>query len=100
MTVRKDRRYTVATARLRPDPTRDLKGTITGSMVPPQTPEWICAKVRYPASISVDQGGEFISRKLDLWTYMKAVTLDFSRPGKPTDNAFTEVSTTSSGQNA
>ena len=27
----------------------------------------------------------FISRELDLWAYMKGVTLDFSRPGKPTD---------------
>lgn len=44
----------------------------------------------YPASIRVDQGSEFISRKLDLWAYMKGVTLDFSRPGKPTDNAFIE----------
>ena len=32
----------------------------------------------------------FISRELDLWAYMKGVTLDFSRPGKPTDNAFIE----------
>jgi putative transposase len=25
---------------------------------------------------------------LDLWAYQRGVTLDFSRPGKPTDNAF------------
>ena len=49
-----------------------------------------CTKVGYPASIRVDQGSEFISRELDLWAYMKGVTLDFSRPGKPTDNAFIE----------
>ena len=35
-------------------------------------------------------GIEFISRELDLWAYMKGVTLDFSRLGKPTDNAFIE----------
>jgi putative transposase len=27
---------------------------------------------------------------LDLWAYQRNVTLDFSRPGKPTDNAFIE----------
>ena len=31
--------------------------------------------------------GEFASRALDAWAYRKGVTLDFSRPGKPTDNA-------------
>ena len=41
-----------------------------------------------PASIRVDQGGEFIARDLDLWAYTRGVTLDFSRPGEPTDNAF------------
>ena len=30
-------------------------------------------------------------RDLDLWAYAKGVTLDFSRPGKPTDNAFIEA---------
>jgi putative transposase len=25
---------------------------------------------------------------LDLWAYRRCVTLDFSRPGKPTENAF------------
>src|SRR6266542_4670831 len=29
-------------------------------------------------------------RDLDLWAYHRGVTLDFSRPGKPTDNAFIE----------
>jgi putative transposase len=28
---------------------------------------------------------------LDLWAYAHGVTLDFSRPGKPTDNAFIEA---------
>jgi putative transposase len=35
-------------------------------------------------------GPEFISKELDLWAFMHEVTLDFSRPGKPTDNAFIE----------
>lgn len=38
----------------------------------------------------MDNGPEFVSRDLDLWAYQKNVILDFSRPGKPTDNAFIE----------
>jgi putative transposase len=44
-----------------------------------------------PTTIRVDQGTEFASRDLDLWAYQRAVTLDFSGPGKPTDNAFIEA---------
>jgi putative transposase len=43
-----------------------------------------------PGSIRVDNGPEFISKDLDRWAYWNKVTLDFSRPGKPTDNAFIE----------
>jgi hypothetical protein len=38
-----------------------------------------------------DNGSEFISRDLDLCAYGNNVTLDFSRPGKPTDNGFIEA---------
>ena len=44
----------------------------------------------YPKSIRRDNGPEFISKELDLWAFMYDVTLDFSRPGKPTDNAYIE----------
>ena len=44
----------------------------------------------YPKTIRVDNGPEFISKELDLWAWSHGVTLDFSRPGKPTDNAFIE----------
>ncbi len=50
----------------------------------------VCAQIGYPKTIRVDQGSEFISRDMDLWAYQRGVTLDFSRPGKPTDNAFIE----------
>jgi putative transposase len=53
--------------------------------------EKVCREEGYPAAIQVDQGSEFISRNLDLWAYTKGVTLDFSRPGKPTDNAFSAI---------
>jgi len=52
--------------------------------------EGVCKEVGFPATIRVDQGSEFVSRDLDLWAYQRGVTLDFSRPGKPTDNAFIE----------
>ena len=45
----------------------------------------------HPKTVRVDNGSEFISRDLDLWAYANEVTLDFSRPGKPTDNAFIEA---------
>ena len=54
------------------------------------TLEKVCRRVGTPKSIRVDQGSEFISRDLDLWAYQNDVVLDFSRPGKPTDNAFIE----------
>ena len=53
--------------------------------------ESVCARIGYPATIRVDQGTEFVSRDLDLWAYTRGVVLDFSRPGKPTDNAFIEA---------
>jgi transposase InsO family protein len=46
---------------------------------------------RKPRTISVDNGPEFASRALDAWAYRNGVTVDFSRPGKPTDNAFAEA---------
>ncbi len=56
-----------------------------------QTLERVCARTGYPRTIRVDNGSEFISRDLDLWAYANDVTLDFSRPGKPTDNGFIEA---------
>ena len=53
--------------------------------------ERVCSRIGYPRTIRVDNGSEFISRDLDLWAYAKGVTLDFSRPGKPTDNAYIEA---------
>lgn len=56
-----------------------------------QTLERVCAGIGYPKIIRVDSGSEFISRDLNLWAYGNGVTLDFSRPGKPTDNGFIEA---------
>lgn len=38
----------------------------------------------------MDNDSEFISKALDQWAYEHQVTLDFSRPGKSTDNPHIE----------
>lgn len=43
-----------------------------------------------PKRIQVDNGSEFISKILDHWAYENKVVLDYSRPGRPTDNPFIE----------
>jgi putative transposase len=45
---------------------------------------------QYPLRTQADNGPEFVSLALDNWAYENGVTLDFSRPGKPTDNPFIE----------
>ena len=46
--------------------------------------------VGVPERIAVDNGPEFVSKTLDAWADRNRVQLEFSRPGKPTDNAFAE----------
>jgi len=43
-----------------------------------------------PRSITVDHGTEFTSRVLDQWAWEHGISLDFTRPGKPTDNGLCE----------
>jgi putative transposase len=43
-----------------------------------------------PERIQVDNGREFSSKALDRWATDQHVTLDFSWPGKPTDNPYSE----------
>lgn len=43
-----------------------------------------------PKKIYCDNGSEFAGRVTDLWAYENQITLAFSRPGKPTDNAYIE----------
>jgi putative transposase len=50
----------------------------------------LVAQRRAPKAIFADNGSEFTGRLLDLWAYHHKVQLDFSRPGKPTDNGFVE----------
>ena len=89
-TGKKLRVLTVVDTYSRYVPTLDPRFSYRGEDVV-QTLERVCGKIGYPKTIRVDNGSEFISRDLDLWAYARNVTLDFSRPGKPTDNAFIEA---------
>jgi putative transposase len=70
-------------------PAIDVRRSYRGGDVV-ETLERVGFEIGYPKTIRLDNGPEFISKELDLWAFMKGVTLDFSRPGKPTDNAFIE----------
>lgn len=52
-----------------------------------RTLERITGERGWPGTIKADNGSEFISKVMDRWAYENGVELDFSRPGKPTDNA-------------
>lgn len=52
--------------------------------------EEVCQRRGFPKTVPVDNGPEFISHSLDWRAYWNQLELDFSRPGKPTDNAYTE----------
>ncbi len=43
-----------------------------------------------PQRITCDNGPEFVSLQLDQWAYWARVKLDFSRQGRPSENAFCE----------
>lgn len=89
-TGRKIRVLTVVDTFSRFVPVLDARFSYRGEDVV-ATLDRVCRRIGYPATIRVDQGSEFISRDMDLWAYQRSVTLDFSRPGKPTDNAFIEA---------
>ena len=40
----------------------------------------------------MDNGPEFVSKALDNYSYLNNIKLEFSRPGKPVDNAYIESS--------
>ncbi|WAG21847.1 IS3 family transposase [Burkholderia gladioli] len=51
----------------------------------------IVARRGAPRHVFVDNGSEFSGRLLDMWTYHHQAKIDFSRPGKPTDNCHIET---------
>jgi putative transposase len=50
----------------------------------------IVARTGTPASITIDHGTEFTSKALEEWAYRRGVKLDFTHPGKPTENGHIE----------
>ena len=44
-----------------------------------------------PRKIKVDNGTEFTSKVMEHWAYWTKIELDFSRPGRPGDNAHIEA---------
>ena len=50
----------------------------------------ICTQRGAPRMLFCDNGSEFSSQIMNLWAYQNGVKIDFSRPGKPTDNAYIE----------
>jgi len=43
-----------------------------------------------PEAITIDNGTEFDSKAMDEWAFKNKVRLDFIRPGKPNENAYSE----------
>lgn len=87
---RRIRILTMVDAFTRLSPAVDVRPSYRGADVV-ATLERVTRIYGVPKTIRVDNGPEFISKDLDLWAYLNGVTLDFSRPGKPTDNAFVEA---------
>jgi putative transposase len=86
---RKIRALTIVDTFTRLSPAIDVRQNYRGADVV-ATLERAAADAGLPKTIRVDNGPEFISKELDLWAFIRGVTLDFSRPGKPTDNAYIE----------
>ena len=86
---RKIRALTIIDTFTRLSPAIDVRQSYRGADVV-ATLERAAAEVGLPKTIRVDNGPEFVSKELDLWAFIRGVTLDLSRPGKPTDNAYIE----------
>ena len=67
-----------------------VDSSLTGERVV-EVLDQLAANGQRPQMLSIDNGPEFISRALDAWAHRNGVRLEFSRPGKPTDNAFIEA---------
>jgi transposase InsO family protein len=48
------------------------------------------ARYGKPQILRCDNGNEFTSTEFDRWTHWNKITIEFSRPGKPSDNAYVE----------
>ena len=75
---------------------RRCPGALVDTSIPGRRVAWFLDELAaergyYPEMITVDNGPEFVSNALDQWAAERGVKLQFSRPGKPVDNAFVEA---------
>lgn len=68
----------------------EAKGRFGGTDVAAVLSELV-SKHGKPKTIQCDQGTEFTSLAMDQWAYWNKIGLDFSRPGRPGDNARNEA---------
>ena len=73
----------------RVSPALEADSSLTGKRVT-EVLDRAAALYGLPRALCVDNGPEFAGKELDAWAYRRGVKLCFSRPGKPTDNAFVE----------
>ena len=94
---RKIRALTIVDTFTRLSPAIDVRQSYRGADVV-ATLERVAFESGLPKTIRLDNGPEFVCKELDLWTFMRGVILDFSRPGRRTDNAY--IVSTRRGKNA
>ncbi|MGQ7301310.1 IS3 family transposase [Marinobacter nauticus] len=74
--------------------TRQCLGIVVGqSLKGHDVQEALTAIARFrgnPEVLKTDNGSEFAGKVMDRWAYERNIEIDFSRPGKPTDNATVE----------
>jgi putative transposase len=89
MDGRKFRVLTVVDQWSRQTPTLEARFSFSGKDVVAAL-ERVRESAGLPDSITVDHGTEFMSRAVEAWAFYRGVKLDFTRPGKPTDNSHIE----------
>jgi len=76
------------------DFTRSCPGLLTQSSIPGHRVTAFLDQLAiihgYPASIRVDHGPEFTGKHFQQWAAQRRIHIEYTRPGKPTDNAFIE----------
>ena len=74
--------------------TRECLGIVVGQSLKGQdVQEALTAIARFrgnPDVLKTDNGSEFAGKVMDRWAYERKIEIDFSRRGKPTDNATVE----------
>lgn len=70
-------------------PAIEVDTSLTGERVT-ETLERLSINHGLPKVLRIDNGPEFQSKALDAWAYKHGIQLEFTRPGKPTDNAYIE----------